>query len=122
MNAKNSTNAANSDFWFNFNDGLSIGQTGTEGGEIIRDEEHIRGARITLEEDCLVPFAITCAVYGWFFHTRFFETEDEADEQFDAMKRELAKILEIIPAEDEATDEEMAEVTFAIEDFVEQYP
>ncbi len=108
--------------WFDFDDGFSIGQTGAEGGEIIRDEEHLDGARITLEQDCLAPFAITCTIYGWFFHTRFFETEDEADQQFDEMKRALDEILAELPDEETATDEELREAGLVIQGFVEHYP
>ena len=44
--------------WFEFDNGFSIGQTGAEGGEIVRAEEHFFGARITLEEDCPIGFWI----------------------------------------------------------------
>ena len=35
--------------WFQFEEGHSIGQTGSEDGVILRDEEHVDGARVTLE-------------------------------------------------------------------------
>jgi hypothetical protein len=47
--------------------------TGSEGGTIVLDEEHGLGARITLEKDgAIAPFTITCGIYGWMAHTRFF--------------------------------------------------
>ena len=58
--------------WITYEDGKTIGSTGSEGGVILRDEECPDGARITLEEETHmgVPFAITCGVYGWLVHTR----------------------------------------------------
>jgi hypothetical protein len=35
--------------WTAFEDGGSIGETGGEGGVVLRDDEHPWGARITLE-------------------------------------------------------------------------
>jgi len=62
---------------------------------MVRDEEHSLGARISLERDCRVaPFAITCGIYGWMLHTRFFRSQDEAEAQYEAMKSALAALLE----------------------------
>ena len=54
--------------WHAFEDGATIGQQGSESGEIARDEEHPLGARITLERDTpIAPFAITWVfTAGWF--------------------------------------------------------
>ena len=61
----------------------------------MRDEEHPLGARISLERDCRVaPFAITCGIYGWMLHTRFFSYHDEAEGQYENMKIALATMLE----------------------------
>ena len=60
--------------WHPFEDGASIGQAGSEGGVIVRDDEHPWGARITLERDGgFAPFALTCGIYGWMVHTRWFQ-------------------------------------------------
>jgi hypothetical protein len=57
------------------------------------------------------------------FHTRFFETESEAQSEFEAMKEELARILECIPLEDDLElDEKSQEVIVMIHDFVERFP
>ena len=70
--------------WEPFDNGGTIGQEGSENGTIISDEEHLRGARITLERTTpTAPFAITCGVYGWMVHTRFVSTEAEAIAQFE---------------------------------------
>ena len=109
--------------WYDYDEGYSIGTVGTNGGAIARDEEHESGARITLEEESsLAPFAVTCGIYGWMFHTRYFSDESESDEEFDRMKEDLNRILELIPAEenlDEAFENKIAE---EIVRFVEKFP
>jgi hypothetical protein len=81
--------------WHQFDNGSTLGQAGSEEGTILRDEEHSLGARISLERDTSVaPFAITCGIYGWMLHTRYFGSEDEAGTQYEAMKSALAALLE----------------------------
>lgn len=109
--------------WSEYDDGYSIGTSGAGGGAIVRDEEHNLGARITLEEESsLAEYAVTCGVYGWLFHTRFFGDEDEANEAFDEMKNDLEEILESKPDDDEASLEEREEFTGKLEMFVEKFP
>jgi hypothetical protein len=97
---------------------------GSEGGSVIVDDEHGLGARITLEKDgAIAPFAITCGIYGWMVHTRFFSSLDEAMRAYEAMKPELATILEAIPpTSDPEVDEKSARVSKAISDFVDRFP
>ncbi len=107
--------------WYSFNDGASIGGTGSENGKILRDVEHSNGARVTLEkvrDDC---WTITCGIYGWMVHTQFFLSESTAEIGFENTERELGKILALIPLEDEADDERMRIAQDAIAGFVEQY-
>lgn len=106
--------------WHSFSDGVTLGMKGSENGETIRDEEHALGARITLEQNAnIAPFTITCGVYGWMVHTRFFAKEDEAVAAYDKMKASLAEIVERFsdPNYDDrrATEE-------AMEAFVETFP
>ena len=98
--------------------------TGSEGGTIVLDEEHGLGARITLEKDgAIAPFAITCGIYGWMVHTRFFSSLDEATHAYEAMKPELATILDVIPfTSDREVEEKSARVSKAISDFVDRFP
>ena len=98
--------------------------TGSEGGTIVLDEEHGLGARITLEKDgAIAPFAITCGIYGWMFHTRFFSSLDEATQAYEVMKPELVTILEAIPfSSDPEVKEKSARVSKAISDFVDRFP
>jgi len=56
--------------WMAYENGTTIGATGSEGGAILRDELHREGSRITLER-IAAGCAITCGVYGWMVHTRF---------------------------------------------------
>ncbi len=81
--------------WHAFEDGNTLGQPGSEEGTIARDEEHDLGARITLERDARVaPFAITCGIYGWMVHTRFFDAEVEAEAEYGQMRSAIAALLE----------------------------
>ncbi len=110
--------------WEPFDGGATIGQEGSESGTIIRDEEHPSGARITLERNTpTAPFAITCGVYGWMIHTRFFKTESDALAQFDAMKGSLSEITAIIPpVDDPQLEAGIRGVSDALNAFVKQYP
>jgi hypothetical protein len=109
--------------WYPFDDGRSIGRKGSEGGVTLRDDEHPDGSRITLERGGYAPFSITCGVYGWMVHTRFFETEAEAWNAFEEMKLGLVNILNIIPLVSEADDDTKVEaVSDALTDFIERFP
>ncbi len=109
--------------WRPFENGATIGQRGSEHGVILRDDEHELGARITLERDCShgIPFAVTCGIYGWFFHTRFLGSEAEAE--LAAMRDGLATVLDIIPrVDDTEVDAKMGAVSEAIRQFVARFP
>lgn len=110
--------------WHPFDQGSTIGTQGSESGVIVLDEEHPDGARITLERSASVaPIAITCGIYGWFFHTRFLGDEAEAKSAFEEMKTALAQIL-AIPDEnrDAAPDELRDRYIKSINDFAEKFP
>jgi hypothetical protein len=87
-------------------------------------EEHELGARIILERGGdIAPFAITCGIYGWMAHTRFFGIEAEAAAEFERMKDGLAAILGIIPRKDDPeADAKGRLVSEAISAFVERFP
>ncbi len=83
------------DNWYLVDNGATLGQRGSENGVIIRDEEHSRGARITLEQGSNIAlFSITCGIYGVMFHTRFFANEAEGRAAYNLMKPEIALIAE----------------------------
>jgi len=69
------------------------------------------------------PFAVSCGLYGWMVHTRYFGSEDEARNACAAMKRALGDILDMVPGDDDpGRDERAAEVVRAIERFVADFP
>lgn len=108
--------------WTAFDDGKSLGTGGSEGGIIRRDEEHDFGARITLEEGgSVAPWAITCGIYGWMFHTRYFGSGEEGNRDFEQMKVGLEEVLQIVPPKGDASPEKMSAVSSAIEAFVERF-
>ena len=98
--------------------------TGSEGGTVITDEEHGYGARITLEQPGVRgPFAITCGIYGWMVHTRYFSSLDEAQRAYEAMKPGLEMILEMIPMKsDPQIDLKMKLAGNEISRFVDRFP
>lgn len=108
--------------WQSYEHGASIGSTGSEGGMIILDDWHSADARVTLERGGeTAPFAITCGVGGWFVHTMFFATEDDAQNAFKSIKVELDHIIKLIPSATDATREQMTAVTDVIRDFVARH-
>lgn len=109
--------------WHPYDSGKTLGTTGTEGGTIIRDDEHPDGARITLERDCLrVPYAITCSVYGFADHTRYIADEPTAMHQYEQMQPALEAILALLPREDDPDyAEKYNAATDAMDEFTERY-
>lgn len=97
---------------------------GSEGGVIVLDHEHADGARTTLERDTLAaPFAVTCGIYGWMVHTRFFSDEARARADVAAMPDALTDILALIPPETEMKKRD--KVNVAIDDistFASRFP
>lgn len=75
-----------------WNSVLISGQTGSENGIIIADEEYKNVCRITLEK-CERYYAITCGVYGAMVHTVFTDSEHYKD-MYDDMKSELQEFLD----------------------------
>ena len=110
--------------WATFDSGQTIGETGSESGEIVQDEEHDLGSRITLEARCrAAPYAITCGIYGWMAHTRFFPDRETAKLAMAEMKSALETILAQIPsADDPDVDRKCGHVTEAIGEFVKRFP
>jgi hypothetical protein len=81
--------------WYAYKDGRSIGIVGAEGGEILRDEEHEAGARVTLKRGRSYV-SVSCNVYGWMDHTRFFDSVTEAQREYILMKASLGNMVENI--------------------------
>jgi catechol 2,3-dioxygenase-like lactoylglutathione lyase family enzyme len=109
--------------WTPFEDGETIGIRGTEGGTVIVDEQHSGGARITLERDCLrAPFAITCTIYDWAYHTRFLADEATAKQAYEDMKASLGDIVALLPQDDDDIAANADQIEQAVGDFAERFP
>ena len=82
--------------WSPVDDGATIGTVGSEGGAVLRDDEHPIGSRITLERGgAAAPFAVTCGIYGSMVHTAYAGTEAEASAMYEAMRDRLSELLAI---------------------------
>jgi hypothetical protein len=109
--------------WYKIDDGKTIGQIGSEGGSIIADDEYESMARITMEKGGrTASFSVTCGIYGWMVHTRFFDTLEEARIQIRLMKSRLESIVDGIPLDNESNDGDMKRVASEIYKFVKSFP
>ena len=110
--------------WEPFDTGGTIGQEGSENGTIIRDEEHLRvRASLLSAPTPTAQFAITCGVYGWMVHTRFFSIKADAFAQFEAIKGALPEIIATIPATDDPdADAKIQGISEALKLFIQRYP
>ncbi|HEU0053945.1 MAG TPA: hypothetical protein VFQ39_12255 [Longimicrobium sp.] len=107
--------------WSPVDGGATLGQEGSEGGVIVRDDEHPLGARATLERGGFAPWSITCGLYGWMVHTIFFRERAEAEAAMEVVEAELAAILEAIPAADDDAPERIDAVVAMIGAFVDRH-
>jgi hypothetical protein len=103
--------------WFAYDNGSTIGSMGAEGGTVLRDEEHELGARLTLKRGGNYV-SVSCSIYGWMDHTRFFGTVADAQREYLLMKPPLANMVENILSAGKS-DLKMWE---AIADFVRRFP
>jgi hypothetical protein len=108
--------------WSPYEGGATVGKPASESGIILEDDECAE-ARITLERGATIaPFAITCGLYGWFFHTRFFSTEDEARSEYKEMKIELGRMANLY-SEPLASDEQINNILMAAASrFIDRFP
>jgi len=103
--------------WLAYRDGRTIGNLGAEGGVILRDEEHISGARVTLK-NASNYVSVSCSIYGWIDHTRFYNSVTDAQREYLLMKPLLANMVENILLAGKS-DLKMWE---AIAEFVRRFP
>jgi hypothetical protein len=97
--------------WIQFKAGGELGQKGSEGGIIVRDEEHLEGARITLEKDGdITPYSITLGIYGLMFHTHFCSTLEAGNHYFERCKLKIEEILSLYGEDDERCQAAMEEL------------
>ena len=89
--------------WSEIDNGETIGTIGSENGEIIKDEEHSKGARLTIEKGGdIAPYTLTSGIYGCFFHTTHLSNIKEGISEFEAMKAEISEFVN----KETSTDEE----------------
>ena len=69
-----------------------LNQIGSEGGNILKDEEYKGQSRITLER-CIRYDAITCGVYGEMVHTAYSDAKDSSS-LYESMKKELQMFID----------------------------
>lgn len=103
--------------WTSFNHGQSIGTVSPEGGRILYDEEHEGGARLTLKRGHGY-ISVSLNVYGWFDHTRFFNSDADAQREYRMMRKAVHEMMDIINREG-VSDLKIWE---AISDFVRRFP
>jgi hypothetical protein len=103
--------------WSAYDNGRSIGKLSAEGGLIMRDEEHSGGARITFKRGSGY-ISVSCNLYGWVDHTRFFGTASDAQREYVAMKAAITQVLDVVTAEG-VKDIKIWE---AISEFVRRFP
>ncbi|MCL4267909.1 MAG: hypothetical protein KJZ72_00120 [Anaerolineales bacterium] len=103
--------------WSSFNQGRSIGTVSPEGGRILYDEEHEGGARITLKRGSGY-ISVSLNIYGWLDHTRFFNSDSEAQREYRTMRKAVNEMMDLINREG-VSDLKIWE---AISDFVRRFP
>ncbi len=103
--------------WQPYNNGRSIGVKGSEGGTIIRDEEHPLGARMTIKQG-QDYVSVSCTISGMIDHTRFFKEMRAAEHEYATMKKELVKVMGAVSSA-KAAD---IKVWIAITEFVARFP
>jgi len=103
--------------WSIFNNGKTIGTTSGEGGLILSDEFNPNGARITLKRGNSYV-SVSIHIKGWMDHTRFFNTDADAQREYRAMRSAVVSVLGIINTEGVSE----IKVWEAISDFVRRFP
>jgi hypothetical protein len=102
--------------WLSYDDGRSIGRISSEGGMILLDDEHQSGGRITLKRSDKYV-SVSCNIYKWIDHTRFFGTVTDAEREYKSMKMALGEVITMI-----ASNSPEIKVWEAISEFVRRFP
>lgn len=103
--------------WSIYNKGKTIGTISAEGGLILSDEYTEAGARITLKRG-KSHVSVSLYLHGWMDHTRFFNTDADAQREYRAMRSAVLDVLKIINTEGVSD----IKVWEAISDFVRRFP
>ncbi len=103
--------------WLAYDNGRSIGKISTEGGVILRDEEHTKRVRLTFKRGSGY-ISVSCNIYGRMDHTRFFGTVAEAQREYILMKSFLGNMIENVLS----TGPKDIQVWETISQFVRRFP
>jgi hypothetical protein len=103
--------------WSVFDGGRYIGSASADGDVILYDEQHRDGARITLKRS-REYVSVSLNIYGWMDHTRFFNTDVDAQREYRAMRSAIDALLRIIYT----PEVNKIRVWEAISDFVRRFP
>lgn len=103
--------------WLPYNNGITIGAKGPEGDIILMDDAHPIGARITIKQGAQY-FSVSCNIYNWINHARFFNTEDDAKREFLVMEEALLEIINLLSVREIYN----IKVWEAISNFVRRFP
>jgi hypothetical protein len=103
--------------WVAYDDGRSIGSVGAEGGVILRDEVYASRVRVTLKRG-EKHISVSCNIYGWMDHARFYNSISEALREYKLMKPLLANMVENILPKGEGG----LKMWEAIAEFVRRFP
>ncbi len=95
--------------WHPVDNSTTIGGIGSENGIILRDEEYLSDARITIERGGgsgthpkviaqykKFPYAITMGIYGWTFYTWRLRNEQDAQKAFESIKLDIEKVVAVL--------------------------
>ena len=80
------------------------------------DEQHTNLARITLKRGKSYV-SISLNIYGWMDHTRFFNSDIDAQREYKAMRSSITDVLDLIN-----NDSNDIKIWEAISEFVRRFP
>jgi hypothetical protein len=103
--------------WLLYQEGLTIGTKTSLGDEILMDEVHTDGARLTIKRNSKY-ISVSCNINKWINHTRFFNTVRDAKREYIAMKPVLVDITDLL----KTPQINELKVWEAISNFVTRFP
>lgn len=103
--------------WLLYKEGVTIGTQTPLGDEILMDEVHTDGARLTIKRNSKYV-SVSCSINKWIEHTRFFNTVHDAKREYRTMKPVLVEITDLL----KTPDINQLKVWEAISNFVRRFP
>lgn len=103
--------------WILYQQGVTIGMKTPMGDEILMDEVHADGARLTIKRSDKY-LSVSCSINKWIEHTRFFNTVHDAKREYRAMKPALVEITDLL----KTPNINQLKVWEAISNFVRRFP